>query len=119
MRCPGASRRARPGGRTSAWVAEPAWARPAPHAEPNSRPSLASATSAAPQWTVGLPGGCLPPARHAPLVAHGHLGLDNLYRRTAEREQAQNRLTTATTMSCGMGMTYWLQQAEQEVKELQ
>src|SRR6266566_3413762 len=33
-----------------------------------------------------------------PLVAHCHLGLGNLYRRTGKREQAQEHLTTATTM---------------------
>src|SRR5207245_2086468 len=33
-----------------------------------------------------------------PLVAHCHLGLGKLYRRTGKREQAQEHLTTATTM---------------------
>jgi hypothetical protein len=33
-----------------------------------------------------------------PLVAHCHLGLGKLYRRTGKREQAQGHLTTATTM---------------------
>ena len=47
-----------------------------------------------------------------PLVAHCHLGLSKLYRRTGEREQAQEHLTTATTMYLEMGMTYWLEQAE-------
>jgi tetratricopeptide (TPR) repeat protein len=44
-----------------------------------------------------------------PLVAHCHLGLSKLYRRTGEREQAQEHLTTATTMYLEMGMTYWLE----------
>jgi len=48
-----------------------------------------------------------------PLVAHCHLGLGKLYRRTGKREQAQEQLTTATTMYREMGMTYWLEQAEQ------
>ena len=50
-----------------------------------------------------------------PLVAHCHLGLGKLYRRTGQREQAQEHLTTATTMYREMGMTYWLEQAEMEV----
>jgi len=50
-----------------------------------------------------------------PLVAHCHLGLGKLYRRTGKREQAQEHLTTATTMYREMGMTYWLEQAEAQV----
>ena len=49
-----------------------------------------------------------------PLVAHCHLGLGKLYRRTGKREQAQEYLTTATTMYREMDMTYWLEQAEVE-----
>jgi tetratricopeptide (TPR) repeat protein len=47
-----------------------------------------------------------------PLVAHCHLGLGELYRRTGQPEQAREHLTTATTMYREMGMTYWLEQAE-------
>ena len=47
-----------------------------------------------------------------PLVAHCHLGLANLYRRTGKREQAQEHLTTATTMYREMDMRFWLEQAE-------
>src|SRR5262249_61718870 len=50
-----------------------------------------------------------------PLVAHCHLGLGKLYRRTGQREQAQEHLTTATTMYREMGMTYWLEKAEAEL----
>jgi class 3 adenylate cyclase/tetratricopeptide (TPR) repeat protein len=53
-----------------------------------------------------------------PLVAHCHLGLGKLYRRTGKREQAQEHLTTATTMYREMGMTYWLEKAEAEMVEL-
>jgi tetratricopeptide (TPR) repeat protein len=53
-----------------------------------------------------------------PLVAHCHLGLGRLYRRTDKREQAQEHFTTATTMYRDMGMTYWLEKAEAEVREL-
>jgi class 3 adenylate cyclase/tetratricopeptide (TPR) repeat protein len=49
-----------------------------------------------------------------PLVAHCHLGLGKLSRRTGQREQAQEHLATATTMYREMGMTYWLEQAEKE-----
>jgi tetratricopeptide (TPR) repeat protein len=47
-----------------------------------------------------------------PLVAHCHLGLGKLYRRTGQREQAREHLSTATTMYREMGMTYWLEKAE-------
>jgi class 3 adenylate cyclase/tetratricopeptide (TPR) repeat protein len=53
-----------------------------------------------------------------PLVAHCHLGLGTLNRRTGQRERAQEHLTTATTMYREMGMTYWLERAELELKEL-
>jgi len=46
------------------------------------------------------------------LVAHCHLGLGKLYRRTGERDQAHEHIMTATTMYREMGMTYWLGQAE-------
>ena len=35
-----------------------------------------------------------------PLIAHCHLGLGNLYQRTARHEKARDHLTTATTMYC-------------------
>jgi tetratricopeptide (TPR) repeat protein len=47
-----------------------------------------------------------------PLIAHCHLGLGKLYRRTGKREQAQEHLTTATTMYREMDMRFWLEQAE-------
>ncbi len=47
-----------------------------------------------------------------PLVAHCHLGLGKLYRRTGKRERAQEHLATAATMYREMGMTYWLEQAD-------
>jgi hypothetical protein len=51
-------------------------------------------------------------------VAHCQLGLSKLYRRTGRREQAQEHLTTATTMYRDMGMTYWLEKAKAEMREL-
>ena len=53
-----------------------------------------------------------------PLQAHCHLGLGKLYRRTEKREQAQEHLTTATTMYREMDMRFWLEQAEAEMREL-
>ncbi len=47
-----------------------------------------------------------------PLVAHCHLGLGKLYRRTGKREEAQEHLTTAMTMYREMDMRFWLEQAE-------
>ena len=53
-----------------------------------------------------------------PLVAHCHLGLGKFYRRTDKREQAREHIATATTMYREMGMTYWLEKAEPETREL-
>ena len=50
--------------------------------------------------------------RMRPLVAHCHLGLGKLYRRTGKRQEAQEHLTTATTMYREMDMRFWLEQAE-------
>ena len=58
------------------------------------------------------------PRRMRPLVAHCHLGLGRLFARTGKREQAREYLITATTMYREMGMTYWLEQAEIEMKKL-
>jgi class 3 adenylate cyclase/tetratricopeptide (TPR) repeat protein len=46
-----------------------------------------------------------------PLVAHCHLGL-GLYRRTGKRQEAEEHLTTATTMYREMDMRFYLEQAE-------
>ena len=53
-----------------------------------------------------------------PLAAHCHLGLGKLYRRTGNREQALELLTTATTMYREIGMTYWLEKSEVEARDL-
>ena len=53
-----------------------------------------------------------------PLVAHCHLGLGKLERRTGDRQQAQEHLSTATTMYREMDMRFWLEQAEVELREL-
>jgi class 3 adenylate cyclase/tetratricopeptide (TPR) repeat protein len=43
-----------------------------------------------------------------PLIAHCHLGLGTLYRRSAKPEPAREHLATAARMYRDMGMTYWL-----------
>jgi tetratricopeptide (TPR) repeat protein len=53
-----------------------------------------------------------------PLIAHCHLGLGKLYRRTDQRKRAREHLTTATTIYREMAMTYWLEKAEAELKGL-
>jgi tetratricopeptide (TPR) repeat protein len=52
-----------------------------------------------------------------PLIAHCHLGLGKLSRRTGKREQAQEHLRAATTMYREMDMRFWLEQAEAELME--
>ena len=53
-----------------------------------------------------------------PLVAHCHLGLGKLYRRTAKRQEAQEHLATATMMYREMDMLFWLEQAEAQMTAL-
>jgi tetratricopeptide repeat protein len=62
--------------------------------------------------------GLAEPRGMRPLVAHCHLGLGKLYRHTDKREQARQHLATATAMYREMGMTYWLEKAEDEMMEL-
>ncbi len=52
-----------------------------------------------------------------PLQAHCHLGLGKLYRRTGDRKQAQQHLTTATAMYREMDLRFWLEQAEAELSQ--
>ena len=47
-----------------------------------------------------------------PLVAHCHLGLGKLYRRTGDDAKGQEHLTTAKGMYREMGMDFWLEKAE-------
>jgi hypothetical protein len=58
------------------------------------------------------------PRSMRPLVAHCHLGLGKLHRRTGKREQAHEHLTIATAMYREMGMRFWLEQAETEMRAL-
>ena len=49
-----------------------------------------------------------------PLMAHCHLGLGRLYRRSDELEQGREHFTSAAAMYREMGMMYWLDKAEAE-----
>jgi hypothetical protein len=51
-----------------------------------------------------------------PLVAHCHLGLGKLSRRTDDDIKAREHLTTAATMYREMGMTFWLEKADDELR---
>jgi tetratricopeptide (TPR) repeat protein len=53
-----------------------------------------------------------------PLVAHCHLGLGKLYRRTGKHEQAREHLATAATMYRQMSMSFWPEHAEAEIRAL-
>ena len=53
-----------------------------------------------------------------PLLAHCHMGLSRLYKRTAKADKVQKHLTVATTMFRQMEMRFWLENAEAEMKEL-
>ncbi|HJU65957.1 MAG TPA: hypothetical protein VJ596_09780, partial [Gemmatimonadaceae bacterium] len=53
-----------------------------------------------------------------PLVAHCHLGLGKLSWRTGKRKQADEHLSTATTMYRDMDMWFWLEKAEAEIVAL-
>ncbi len=53
-----------------------------------------------------------------PPVAHCHLGLGRLYRRTGQRDEAQARLTTAKAMYREMDMRFRLEQADAETREM-
>lgn len=55
------------------------------------------------------------PGGMRPLMAHCHLGLSKLYRRTGKQKQARKHAATATMMYRDMGMTYWLDQVETEI----
>jgi uncharacterized protein HemY len=50
-----------------------------------------------------------------PLVAHCHLALGDLCRRTGDLAKAKEHLTTAMAMYREMGMQFWLAKSEQEV----
>jgi class 3 adenylate cyclase/tetratricopeptide (TPR) repeat protein len=51
-----------------------------------------------------------------PLVAHCHLGLGKLYSRTGDGAKGEEHLATAATMYREMGMNFWLEKAEAELR---
>ncbi len=53
-----------------------------------------------------------------PLIAHCHLGLGKLSRRTGKGEQAREHLITATTMYREMDMRLWLEPVAAELRAL-
>jgi hypothetical protein len=53
-----------------------------------------------------------------PLIAHCHLGLGKLYRRTDNGVKAQQHLTTAATMYREMGMNFWLTKSDAALSEV-
>ena len=53
-----------------------------------------------------------------PLIARCHLGLGQLYQRGNRPEQGRTHLGTARTMFREMGMRFWLEQVEADLKEL-
>ncbi len=52
-----------------------------------------------------------------PLIAHCHLGLGKIYRSTGKPQEANEHLTTATTMYREMDMRFWRELAKAEVKD--
>ena len=54
-----------------------------------------------------------------PLVAHCHLGLGTLYRRTGQQHQAREHLAAATAMYREMDMGFWLKKAETVVQQFE
>jgi class 3 adenylate cyclase/tetratricopeptide (TPR) repeat protein len=53
-----------------------------------------------------------------PLIAHCHVSLGKLHRRTGKQQQAKEYLTTGVSMMREMQMGLWLEKAEAELKEL-
>ena len=54
-----------------------------------------------------------------PLVAHCHLGLGRLHRRSGDHQRADDQLAGAARMFREMDMRFWLEQAEAEMAEVQ
>ena len=74
-------------------------------------------SASAPQKATFTYGG-LNELRMRPLVAHCHVGLGKLYRRTGDYEKAKTQLASGVAMMREMEMGVWLQKAEAELKEL-
>jgi class 3 adenylate cyclase/tetratricopeptide (TPR) repeat protein len=86
------------------------------HAELVSRSEKGAAVETVSSWDDAMRAAT--ELRMRPLVAHCHLGLGKLYRRTGKREQAHEHLTTAITMYREMDMRLWLEEAAVETAAL-
>jgi hypothetical protein len=53
-----------------------------------------------------------------PLIAHCHVGLGKLYRRSGDLQMATKHLNNGVTMMREMEMGLWLERAETELREL-
>ena len=53
-----------------------------------------------------------------PVLAHCHAGLAKLYRRVDKRTASAEHFAAATSLYREMGMTYWLEKAETEMRTL-
>ena len=53
-----------------------------------------------------------------PLAAHCHAGLGRLYRHSDKKEEAEKHFAASATMYRQMGMTFWLEKAEVQVRNL-
>jgi len=58
------------------------------------------------------------PRAMRPLVAHCHGSLASLFGRMRKRQAARDHLSTATTLYREMGMQFWLEQAEMQMRVL-
>jgi class 3 adenylate cyclase/tetratricopeptide (TPR) repeat protein len=58
------------------------------------------------------------PRHMRPLIARCHAGLAKVYRRSGKPDLEREHFATATTMYREMGMTYWLERLETELKAL-
>jgi hypothetical protein len=54
-----------------------------------------------------------------PLIAHCHVGLGKLYRRSGDLQLAKKHLNDGVAMMREMEMGLWLEKAEAELRELQ
>jgi tetratricopeptide (TPR) repeat protein len=54
-----------------------------------------------------------------PLVAHCHLGLGKLHRRTGQSHQAHAHLADATAIYRDLDMQFWLQEAAAEMRQME
>ena len=78
------------------------------------QPECFDADSAEAHYREAL--GLAQPRGMRPLIAHCRLGLGKLYRRLDRHEQAQEYLATAAVMYRDTGMSFWLAQAEAELR---